>query len=267
MIGPKPEVTTKQPPMQVNNNAARRSLESNDEVRLEKWQIAEESTRHTVNLPTNVVEAIADLTMNSNLNKTKILDHNTTLELYRVLYSRVVKFTSYVEEFSGLSASDRRYLLSRNLEGIVTIRIAPCFKSGLERLPNEQLKELGRPDVGFGSEPVALDQFFRTPWAADETHVDLYKKTIEAIAALPGFDAKASILLQLVALFNTFEADGFEDTKKISDLQAEVTTVLLAYLRSKLGYSKANTAIGKYLSFLPSLRTLSEKIASDRAMG
>ena len=73
------------------------------------------------------------------------------------------------------------------------------LQAGLTRTSTDQLKELGRPDIPFGREAVNLEQFFRIPWAADQAHIDLYKATVEGIAALPAFDGKASILFQMVS--------------------------------------------------------------------
>jgi hypothetical protein len=73
---------------------------------LEEWLLAEESTRHTITLPTSVAFEVADLTKNNGQN----LNYPNTVELYRVLYSRVVKFASFIMEFRELTESGTVYL-------------------------------------------------------------------------------------------------------------------------------------------------------------
>lgn len=189
------------------------------------------------------------------------LDLPNTLELYKVLYSRVVKFTSFVEEFAELTTSDRRFLLSANLEPVATIRMASCLDP---KTPMAQLKELGRLDVSFGFERIRISQIFKMPWAANEQHVDLYIKVIEGLVALPAFDAKSNLLLQLVALFSTLGLDSkrLENPAKIERYQELFTEQLLKYLRARVGITKSNVVIHMYLSHLASLRTLSEMISS-----
>ncbi len=233
-----------------------------DDNQIEEWLFAIENTRHTVTLPITLAMEFANLSRG----KLDVLDEPSILDFYKLLYSRVVKFTSYIEEFSQLSTNDRKFLLSHNLEALSIVRLAVCFDES--RPANlAQLKEFGRPDVPIGQDKINIEQIFRAPWAADESHVDLYCKTVKGLAQLPFFDAKSSLLLQLLALFDTtgISATGrLEDLPRIERQQQFFVQMLLSYLRTKVASSKSNLILHKYLLFFPTLRTLCEKIARQK---
>lgn len=237
------------------------AMTNEEESRLEELLFAQESTRHTVTLPTYVVNKIAELTRTPQ----NQMEHTTTLELYRVLYSRVVKFAGFVDEFADLMPEDRRLLLSKNLEPMANIRTVQCFSSE-NKVTTAHLQELGRPDVAFGAHPVRLNQFFVVPWAADQAHADMFCQTMTGLAKLPALDAKSIVLFQLVALFSTMDIDvkQLKEPGKIDRYQEQMTLMLLRYLRMKLGYTQANPALHKYLGYLHELRILSDKIVQHR---
>lgn len=237
------------------------SLPPVDETQMEEWLFAIENTRHTVTLPINLALHFANLTRA----KLDHLDEPSILEFYKLLYSRVVKFTSYIEEFSSqLSTNDRKFLLSHNLEALAIVRLAQCFDPKKATL--SQLKEFGRPDIPIGHNKIEIWQIFRQPWAVDDLHVDLYCRAVMGLANLPHFDVKSSLLLQLIALFNTSgtNAGGLENHTQIERQQEIFTEMLLSYLRTKVGASKSNLVIHQYLNFLPTLRSLCEMIARHR---
>lgn len=229
-----------------------------DDTQIEEWLFAIENTRHTVTLPMGLALNFAHLTRG----QMEVLDEPSTLEFYKLLYSRVVKFTSYIEEFSAMTTNDRKFLLSHNLEALSIVRLAVCFgdaKSGIS-----QLKEFGRPDVPIGQKKIEIWQIFRKPWAADDRHVDLYCRAMLALAALPAFDIKSSLLLQLIALFDTagsLKNSTFDNVEAIERQQEKFTEMLLSYLRTKMSASKSNVVLHQYLTNLATLRTLCEMIA------
>ena len=63
---------------------------------LEEWLFSQENTRHTVTLPLNCSQELAALS----LGVLPALSANGMIEFYQVMYSRVVKFTSFIKEFN-----------------------------------------------------------------------------------------------------------------------------------------------------------------------
>jgi hypothetical protein len=90
--------------------------------------------------------------------------------------------------------------------------MAACFSP---LISVAQLKELGRPDIAFGPNHIRIDQFFRTPWAVDEDHANLYCKTVHKMASMEAFEAKTNLLFQLVALFSTLGIDAMSANLRI----------------------------------------------------
>ena len=120
---------------------------------LEEWLFSQENTRHTVTLPLNCSQELAALS----LGVLPALSANGMIEFYQVMYSRVVKFTSFIKEFNNLQPSDMKFLLSHNLEPMVIVRLAASFNP-LSTI--SQLKELGRPGVHMGSQKIKIGEFF-----------------------------------------------------------------------------------------------------------
>ena len=120
---------------------------------LEEWLFSQENTRHTVTLPLNCSQELAALS----LGVLPALSANGMIEFYQVMYSRVVKFTSFIKEFNNLQPSDMKFLLSHNLEPMVIVRLAASFNP-LSTV--SQLKELGRPGVHMGSQKIKIGEFF-----------------------------------------------------------------------------------------------------------
>ena len=230
-----------------------------DNNQMEEWFFALENTRHTVTLPMPLAVNFSNLTRQ----KLDHLDETSILEFYKLLYSRVVKFTSYIEEFSCLATEDRKFLLSHNLEALSILRLAHCFD---DRAGVTQLKEFGRPDIPMGRERIDISQIFRTPWATDDQHIFLYCQTVTRLSQLPFFDAKSSLILQLIALFDTagLPVKTMENSTMAEYQQIKFTELLLSYLRTKVGAQKSTVILHQYLSFLPTLRTLCEMIAKER---
>ena len=119
---------------------------------LEEWLFSQENTRHTVTLPLNCSQELAALS----LGVLPALSANGMIEFYQVMYSRVVKFTSFIKEFNDLQASDMKFLLSHNLEPMVIVRLAASFNP-LSTV--SQLKELGRPGVHMGSQKIKIGEY------------------------------------------------------------------------------------------------------------
>ena len=151
-------------------------------------------------------------------------------------------------------------LLTHNLEALSIIRLSACFDADQSKANFSQLKELGRPDVSIGQDKIEVGQIFRGQWAADEDHVDLYCKTVQEIGQLPFFDVQTCLLLQLVALFDTFGIMNLENLSRIENQQTKFVEMILSYLRTKVSISQSNTILQKYLNVLPKLRILCEMI-------
>ena len=138
--------------------------------------------------------------------------------------------------------------------------MAACFDADKTKANFSQLKEFGRPDVSIGQDKIDIGQIFRGQWAADEDHIDLYCKTVQEMGRLPFFDVQTCLLLQLVALFDTFGIKNLENISKIENLQIKFVEMILSYLRTKVSVGQSNTVLQKYLNFLPKLRILCEMI-------
>jgi len=224
---------------------------------LEEWLYSQENTRHTVTLPLNCSQELAALS----LGVLPALSANGMIEFYQVMYSRVVKFTSFIREFNELRPSDMKFLLRHNLEPMVIVRLAASFNP-LSSV--SQLKELGRPGIHMGSQKIKIEQVFHTPWAANEKHMKTYCETVNRLVSLPYFDSNICILLQLVTLFSTLGLDHsqIEEPEKIDEVQEAFTYKLLSYLRRKMLPSQSNGLVHKYLSVLAELRTLAEMVTN-----
>ena len=144
------------------------------------------------------------------------------------------------------------------------VRLAACFDVDQSKANISQLKEFGRPDVSIGQEKIDIGQIFHGQWAADENHVDFYCQTVSGVGQLPFFDVQTCLLLQLVALFDTFGIVNLENLTKIENQQIQFVEMILSYLRTKVGASRSNTVLQKYLNYLPKLRVLCEMIASAK---
>ena len=118
---------------------------------LEEWLFSQENTRHTVTLPIGCSQELAAL---SNATQTE-LSARAMIEFYQVMYSRVVKFTTFIKEFNDLQPSDMRFLLTKNLEPMVIVRLAASFDV---QTSMSQLKELGRPDVHMGPQKINIGE-------------------------------------------------------------------------------------------------------------
>jgi len=225
---------------------------------LEEWLFSQENTRHTVTLPLNCSQELAALS----LGVLPALSANGMIEFYQVMYSRVVKFTSFIKEFNNLQPSDMKFLLSHNLEPMVIVRLAASFNP-LSTI--SQLKELGRPGVHMGSQKIKIEQVFNTPWASTEKHMKSYYETVNRLVSLPYFDSNICILLQLVTLFSTLGLDHsqIEEPEKIDEMQEAFVFKLLSYLRRKTLPSQSNGLIHKYLTILAELRTLAEMVTRN----
>ena len=83
------------------------------------------------------------------------LSFENTIEFYKTLYSRIVEFTGTTSDFSQLSTSDRKIMLSHNLESICIVRMASNFHPQLStNLDLEPLK------IFFGPCPLKIEQIF-----------------------------------------------------------------------------------------------------------
>ena len=151
-------------------------------------------------------------------------------------------------------------LLTHNLEALSIVRLAVCFDPNQARANISQLKEFGRPDVSFGQDKIEIGQIFRGQWAANQKHVDLYCQTVNDVGKLPFFDVQTCLLLQLVALFDTFGLENLENVRMIENQQITFVEMILSYLRTKVGAGRSNTVLQKYLNYLPKLRILCEMI-------
>ena len=123
-------------------------LELQDSL-LEEWLFSQENTRHTVTLPINCSQELVALS-NSILFE---LSARGMIEFYQVMYSRVVKFTSFIKEFNALQPSDMKFLLRQNLEPMVIVRLAASFDV---QNSTSQLKEFGRPDIHMGPHKINI---------------------------------------------------------------------------------------------------------------
>ena len=81
------------------------------------------------------------------------------------------------------------------------------------------------------------------------------------MAQLPFFDVQTCLLLQLVALFDTFGIMNLDNVNMIDSQQIRFVEMILSYLRSKVGVGQSNTVLQKYLNFLPKLRILCQMIS------
>ena len=151
-------------------------------------------------------------------------------------------------------------LLTHNLEALSIVRLAACFDDNPIKAHISQLKEFGRPDVSIGQDKIDIGQIFHGQWAADKNHIDLYCKTVSGMGKLPFFDVQTCLLLQLVALFDTFGLVHLDNITKIENQQIKFVEMILSYLRTKVGASRSNTVLQKYLNYLPKLRTLCQMI-------
>ena len=248
-----------------------------DESRIEEYLLALENTTNSITLPSSVAMKLGELesisgnapvinyanTSNQNI----ILDFNSMVEIYKVIYSRVVTFVGFLDEFKSLSLSDQKCLLFHNLECITMVRLAVCFNSSTKRImENNELKF-----STTSKSTIKIWQIFNLPWASDEEHVQLYSKTVENLNSLPCFDEKSSLIFQMIALFSTLDLDisQLENVSRVSQFQEKFVTQLLTYLRTINNGQYNNyyyTAIHKYLEFLPILRILSEKIEKTKEL-
>ena len=122
--------------------------------KLDDWLFALENTRHTVTLPLSLSLDFASLTRGGSPH----LPENGIVDFYKILYSRTIKFTSYIPEFLTLSTEDRKFLLSRNVEAVAIVRLSVCFDA---KDPISQLKEFGRPDLPLGTWPMSSFSSFK----------------------------------------------------------------------------------------------------------
>ena len=142
-------------------------------------------------------------------------------------------------------------LLNHNFLSIV--RLAACFDQNQARANISQHKE-------FGQDKIQIRQIFWGQWAADQKHIDLYCQTVKSMGKLPLFDVQTCLLLQLVALFDTFGLENLENVRLIENQQIIFVEMILSYLRTKVGAGQSNTVLQKYLNYLPKLRILCEMI-------
>ena len=70
------------------------------------------------------------------------------VEIYKVIYSRVVTFVGFLDEFKSLSLSDQKCLLFHNLESVTMVRLAVCLNSSTKRIMENSRKRHGtsRPE-------------------------------------------------------------------------------------------------------------------------
>ena len=247
-----------------------------DESRIEEYLLALENTKNSITLPSDVAMKLGQLESISgaspvinyaNTNQTNILDFNSMVEICKVIYSRVVTFVGFLDEFKSLSLSDQKCLLFHNLECVTMVRLAVCFNSSTKRkMENNELKF-----NCTSNSTIKIWQIFNLPWASDEEHVQLYSKTVENLNSLPCFDEKSSLIFQMIALFSTLELDisQLENVSRVYQFQEKFVTQLLTHLRTKNNGQYNDyyyTAIHKYLEFLPILRTLSKKIEKTKEL-
>ena len=222
---------------------------------IEGLQESLRSSQHTNSIPPHMGLHLSKLT--SNDAQESKLSFENTMELYKIMYGRIIEFTGTALDISQLSTSDRKTLLSHNLESICIIRMAsnlhPQFDHNLDFQP---LK------LFFGPCPLKIEQIFDVPWAVDPDHVNLYCKTVNEIINLPIFDEKINALFQIIVFLDTKGVDGsqFENFSKVQKMQEDFVTLLLKYLKSKVGPLEALTKLNKCLNFLHVLRILSNTI-------
>ena len=223
-----------------------------DISQVEKYLTIQENVKSQIALPNDVILELNTLSEQSGVT----LDFCSTMELYKIIYIRVVKFCSMVNEFTNLSTNDQKMLLRHNLESVSIIRLAVNF--------HPQMVEYHEFSYQLETH-FTIWQIFSIPWAVDTNHVKLYCKTVENLIKLPVFDGKSSVLFQLIALFSTLGLDvsQMEEVSKVNQLQEKMVDQFLDYLRFNVGPLKCNNAIHKYLEFLPVLRILSEKIENQ----
>ena len=245
------------------------------EYRIEEYLLALENTKNSITLPSAVAMKLGELesisgdapVINYANTSNHILDFNSMVEIYKVIYSRVVTFVGFLDEFKSLSLSDQKCLLFHNLESVTMVRLAVCFNSSTKRImENNELKF-----STTSKSTIKIWQIFNLPWASDEEHVQLYSKTVENLNSLPCFDEKSSLIFQMIALFSTLDLDisQLENVSRVYQFQEKFVTQLLTYLRTKNNGQYNNyyyTAIHKYLEFLPILRILSEKIEKTKEL-
>ena len=120
------------------------------------------------------------------------------------------------------------------MEALSIVRLAACFDVDQSKANISQLKEFGRPDVSIGQDKIDISQIFRGQWAADENHVDLYCQTVTGVGKLPFFDVQTCLLLQLVALFDTFGIVNLENLTIIENQQIQLTPAKILEKRMKI---------------------------------
>ena len=261
----------------ITKNSPNRVSEVNriieDESRIEEYLLALENTKNSITLPSAVAMKLGELEYISGdapvinyantSNQNNILDFNSMVEIYKVIYCRVVTFVGFLDEFKSLSLSDQKCLLFHNLESVTMVRLAVCLNSSTKRImENNELKF-----STTSNSTIKIWQIFNLPWASDEEHVQLYSKTVENLNSLPCFDEKSSLIFQMIALFSTLDLDisQLENVSRVYQFQEKFVTQLLTYLRTK-NNNYYYTAIHKYLEFLPTLRILSEKIEKTKEL-
>ena len=255
-----------------------------DDHRLNELLLAEESTAHTEVLGKQVALAIRKCTKSS-LHELDVqtLPKWATLEFFRVQYSRVAKFATFIDEFSALTPQAQRLLLRYNMEAVTSIRLAIYFKpatytpnNGTALLDGEtlsfdsQLREMGLDGAmtigpnfcASQTAPLTIEQIFTADWALDVEHLTFYHKTMNKLNDLLGTDTKLAIIFQMVNLFNPTKASSELDSaqrKTIESIQVRWAVLMQGYIGRKFGPSVTCRMLPKLMSIIHDLRLLSER--------
>ncbi|XP_040577849.1 nuclear receptor subfamily 6 group A member 1 [Lepeophtheirus salmonis] len=218
---------------------------------------AQDSTRNLIPMPELVMDEILEMTNISSLNMTS----KGITEIYRVIYSRVAKFATYIDHFEELTSDDKKLLLSKNMDSMAILRTVVCFnKDGTGNLTS-QLKNTGSPIYGnVGPYYISVERVFRHPWAKSEEHRHLFKETFRKIASL-GLGEKAAMLLQLVTLFSVLDLP-VQERNKIEQFQEQMALLCYRYLKSQKIKFSSNDMI-KVFVLLSELRYLSNLLTDQ----
>nr|AID52841.1 nuclear receptor [Tigriopus japonicus] len=237
-----------------------RILSYHEERCIEQWVGDLQTTRTTVEMSPQLLDQIVRLTHTH-----ETIDTDTIVEFFKTVYCRIVKFVGEVDGFSTLSDTDKKTLLSKNMDMLSTIQLASSLHpNGQGNLEAQFLYTGHYSEISHlrGHHGIAMEQIFVEPWAKGDTHKKYFSSTIRQLAKLLREDTKVSTLFQLVALFHTENVE-LDNKGTIESVQEGMATLLHKYLKQRYGQQLANSTFSKLMASLFDLRCLAEILTGD----
>lgn len=213
----------------------RHVLSDPEQRQIEGWLQAFDDSKVHIAMPQHVLLEMQSLPYhNSPMSEPNII------EFFKVVYSRVMDFVGFIEDFRQLHNADKKSLLAKNMDILANIRLVTCFG------PTRTGRDIAEQ----------LERIFVEPWAKSKEHSEQYLEVMTRLSRLC-CDKTTALLYQLTALFHQEEV-SLEQPSVIESAQERMANLLQRHLVAISGHHEGNLLFANLIVMLHDLRKLAD---------